>query len=239
MPSVDENIVTWDNYDWHNRGHEWSTPWGNTDRQWEITVHPRIRRALARYPRALEIGPGMGRWTTRLLPDVHHLDVVDVSAKALNGLKILTLSKLLPEIRDKVDVHLGSGSDLPVKDDSIDFVFSFDSLVHADVDVLNAYLMESARVLHETRGLGFIHHANQAGPRHCRGTATADSVLQGCQKAGLHCYSQELTPWVHEQDGLMDCFTYFGKAPGDLYQRVVTDVLAEANYAKKLAALYG
>jgi Methyltransferase domain len=46
-----------------------------------------------------------------------------------------------------------------VPDQSIDFVFSYDSLVHADTEVLSAYLSEVARVLTPT-GAAFLHHSN-------------------------------------------------------------------------------
>lgn len=38
--------------------------------------------------------------------------------------------------------------------------------------------------------------------------------------------------------GLTDCFTFFGKADRGGPKIVTTDVLAEANHAKRLAALY-
>jgi hypothetical protein len=46
-----------------------------------------------------------------------------------------------------------------VPDDSIDFVFSFDSLVHAEADVMQAYLNQLVRKL-KLNGVGFIHHSN-------------------------------------------------------------------------------
>jgi len=44
-------------------------------------------------------------------------------------------------------------------DRSIDLVFSFDSLVHAERDVIGGYLNEFARVLADD-GVAFIHHSN-------------------------------------------------------------------------------
>ena len=183
MPSISENISSWNSYNWARGGHEWSDPWGTAERQWQITVYPRIQAALKRHHRVLEIGPGLGRWTERLLRHIHHLDVVDVAEKVLAGLSETLLDRLPDNIKSRVSVHLNDGKTLPVENESIDFLFSFDSLVHADLDVLDAYIQESARVLHRTEGLGFIHHANMPGTRHWRGTATADSVLASCQKA--------------------------------------------------------
>jgi SAM-dependent methyltransferase len=48
-----------------------------------------------------------------------------------------------------------------IADQSVDFVFSFDSLVHAEADVLEAYLRQLGRKL-TPNGVGFIHHSNAA-----------------------------------------------------------------------------
>lgn len=232
MPSIAENVALWDSYDWSRGGDEWSDPWGSAKREWEITIYPRIASELRDRPRIVEIGPGMGRWTEELIPYAAQLELVDVSQKTVTGLA----KRLWDKLGSKGLIHIGDGSTLPVENRSIDFVFSFDSLVHADADVLDAYLKECARVL-RPGGAGFLHHAN-CGPRHFRGTATADSVLRGCRMAGLHCHVQELTPWVHEQDVLMDCFTSFGTVSRGPHKRVVTDLLRETRLAKHIFDLY-
>jgi hypothetical protein len=48
-----------------------------------------------------------------------------------------------------------------VETGSVDFVFSFDSLVHADAPTLEAYLRELTRVL-RPGGVAFLHHSNMA-----------------------------------------------------------------------------
>jgi len=239
MPSIAENIAQWNSYEWSKRGDEWSEPWGSADREWEITILPRIGASLRGSSYVLEIAPGMGRWTERLLPLCKRLIAVDVSHKAIAGLGNRISRKFSPEDAYRLNIFHGDGKSLPVEDRSIDFVFSFDSLVHADADVLDAYLLECARVLNKDRGVGFIHHANR-NTRYWRGSATADSVLEGCKKAGLYCYAQELTPWIHEQDDLLDCFTSFGMQPRvTMNLRVVTDLTKETAHAKRLVGLYG
>jgi hypothetical protein len=44
-------------------------------------------------------------------------------------------------------------------DGSVDFVFSFDSLVHVEMDVIEAYLKQLAAKL-TPNGVGFIHRSN-------------------------------------------------------------------------------
>ncbi len=46
-----------------------------------------------------------------------------------------------------------------VADGSIDFVFSFDSLVHAEEDVIRSYLDQLGQKLRPD-GVGFLHHSN-------------------------------------------------------------------------------
>jgi len=46
-----------------------------------------------------------------------------------------------------------------VEDSSVDFAFSFDSLVHAEMDVIEAYCRELSRKLSPS-GVAFIHHSN-------------------------------------------------------------------------------
>lgn len=46
-----------------------------------------------------------------------------------------------------------------VADSSVDFAFSFDSLVYVEAEVLKGYLTELARVL-KPDGVAFLHHSN-------------------------------------------------------------------------------
>jgi hypothetical protein len=82
---------------------------------------------------ALEIGPGGGRWTRYLL-GFEKLYVVDYHAQ------------LLDELRRNFDAeHIvfveNGGTDFPgVAEDAIDYLFSFGTFVHLDVDLIQAYL---------------------------------------------------------------------------------------------------
>src|SRR5205085_9880200 len=119
-----------------------------------------------------------------------------------------------------------------VPDKSIDFVFSFDSLVHAEIDVLEEYLIQLADKL-KPDGVGFIHHSNLGVYRFYsymksilpRGTGllrklglvendglraismTAESFEQCAKKVGLQCVTQEIINWNSER--LIDCFSTF------------------------------
>ena len=134
-----------------------------------------------------------------------------------------------------ISYYVNDGKSLAmIQDKSIDFVFSFDSLVHAEAEVIETYLNQLARKLSQN-GVGFIHHSNlgkyqQAlalidkipsefrelvinriflASTHWRaGSMTAELFEHYCDQAGLHCISQELVNWGTE-DLLIDCFSVF------------------------------
>jgi hypothetical protein len=121
-----------------------------------------------------------------------------------------------------------------IPDRSIDFVFSFDSLVHVPRDTVAAYLHQLADKLRDD-GLGFIHHSNLGEyaspvlkrlPRRARKLLTKAKVLDQdhqrasdmtaelfrsyCTAHGLKCVCQELVNWRGRR--LIDCFTTFARA---------------------------
>lgn len=60
---------------------------------------------------------------------------------------------------------VNDGVTLPmVADKSVDLIFSFDSLVHVEADVVRSYLQEFSRVL-SPDGVAFIHHSNAGAYR--------------------------------------------------------------------------
>jgi hypothetical protein len=90
-----------------------------------------------------------------------------------------------------------------VADSSIDFAFSFDSLVHVEAEVLHDYLTELARVL-KADGVAFLHHSNygayrrsaqvfapaQGGLRHLPSTLRTGLKLAGIRReSGLRAES--------------------------------------------------
>jgi hypothetical protein len=123
--------------------------------------------------------------------------------------------------------------------DSLDFVFSFDSLVHVEAPQIAGYVHDLARAL-KPGGAGFIHHSNleayaQDGvvpdyvtERHWRApTMSARLFREACRDAGLHCGAQELINWIGrgaaadhyrlpgERVPLTDCFSAFVRPAGD------------------------
>src|SRR5438552_9139347 len=154
MPTINENASQWDvSYDWHDYGDEWSHAWGGPEAQWFSTIFPRIH-AFIPTDTILEIAPGCGRWTQFLKDNCRHLIAVDLSERCIE-----TCKKRFSAY-SHIDYYVNDGKSLDfISDKSIDFIFSFDSLVHADADVMEAYIRQLATKL-RSNGVGFIHHSN-------------------------------------------------------------------------------
>jgi len=216
MPTIEDNRLCWGKtYDWSDSGDEWSQAWGGTEYLWYGTILPRI---LSFIPTGniLEIAPGYGRCTQFLINLCKHLDVVDLNVNCIESCKKRFLNN------SHISYHINDGKSLDtIAENSIDFIFSWDSLVHCEADVLNSYLSGSARIL-KPGAWGFIHHSNigqyydiSAGMLSCenihaRGeTMSAQLFREYSEKNGLFCVRQEIINWGG--DILNDCFSVFIK----------------------------
>jgi Methyltransferase domain len=210
-------------YDWKDAGEEWSVPWGSSAAQWFGAILPRIRDCLPA-ERILEIAPGFGRWTHYLKDHCRDLSIVDRTSECIEACRQRFAADL------HVHCYLNDGRSLSmIPDASVDFVFSFDSLVHTKRDVVEAYLRELGTKL-KIGGKGFIHHSNfgeyassfreripQALAKplikakifdwaHHRSPDMAAELFRSlCTDHGLHCLSQELVNWRGRR--LIDCFS--------------------------------
>ena len=154
MPTIEENFDKWnDDSNWHAGGEAWSRPWGDSSAQWYGCIYPRVREFLPA-PTILEIAPGFGRWTQFLLPHCETFIGVDVAPKC----EEMCAQRFADHAGARFFTN--DGHSLPmVADCSVDFAFSFDSLVHVEAETLAGYLDELARVL-TPEGVGFLHHSN-------------------------------------------------------------------------------
>jgi len=128
-----------------------------------------------------------------------------------------------------------------IPDESVDFAFSFDSLVHVEADVLREYVLQLGRKL-KPSGAAFLHHSNlgsfPGGVLLSRGasrifplgfvqrlrdvglllapawrgkTVTGDLVQKISKEASLQCVTQELINWANKRH-LIDCFSTFARS---------------------------
>ena len=136
MGTISENKRLWTDYDWQQQGDEWSAEWGTTEILWWGTIRPRIH-AFVPTGTILEVAPGVGRCTQYLKDLCQHLTVVDLTDRCIEACKERFSSD------SHITYHVNDGKSLEmIPDHSVDFVFSFDSLVHVEADVIEAYLSQ-------------------------------------------------------------------------------------------------
>ena len=168
-----------------------------------------------------------------------------------------------------IEYHVNDWKSLEmVPDGAIDLVFSFDSLVHAERDVLEAYLAQLGRKL-KPDGIGFIHHSNMGNYRRAaalarriphpirlrltvwkllvnvyawRSDTTAEEFAALCDRGGLACIAQEKICWEHGR-GLSDTLSLFTPR-GSRWERpnrVVENYgfMREAARIAEIGSLYG
>ncbi len=262
MPTVEENKSAWDGtYDWSQAGDEWSATWGGADQQWYFSVLPRIHPFVPTGT-ILEIAPGFGRWTQFLKGLCGRLVVVDMAEKCIDGCRRRFAGE------KHLEYHVNDGRSLEmVEDGSVDFAFSFDSLVHVELDVLDGYLRQLAKKL-KPEGVAFIHHSNigehveyleklkrwgvkdghplvkwgLAHPAdHWRArSVTAAKFRSAAEGAGLRCLTQEIVNWGTPR--LIDCLSTLA-LPGSGWRKETVVVrnprfMDEAEEIRQKAPLY-
>jgi len=260
MPGVDENLSNFgSDWDWSRRGDEWSRWWGGTPALWHGGILPRIH-AFVPAATILEIAPGFGRWTQYLKDLADRLVIVDLADECIEACRERFADAT------NIEYHVNDGRSLEmVEDGSIDFAFSFDSLVHVEDDVVTAYLNQLARKL-KPDGVGFFHHSNigsyprslrlarrapswALGPLMRRGllinlpawraeSMTAELFARRCEEAGLACVAQELINWEFGRQ-LIDALSIFTPR-GSVYERPLQTLRNRSftDEARRAARLY-
>ncbi|MEO0715851.1 MAG: class I SAM-dependent methyltransferase [Planctomycetota bacterium] len=249
MPTIEENRNYWSSdYDWSNRGQEWNQGYGGTQNCWEWCVHPRIRSLLPT-GHILELAPGYGVWTNFLRPFCTKMTLVDLAPNCIEHCRARFGDA-------NMSYHTNDGSDLSfVADGSIDMVFSWNSLVHAEAETMHSYVQQICRKL-KPGGVGFIHHSNLGahrneageqqipeGDRHWRGSnMTAKQFREDCKAGGVWCYNQEIIPWG--SDYLIDCISVFikpedGPTPDQIHETQIRENMDHWEPARALRKIDG
>lgn len=248
MGSIQENLNSWTHYDWSQGGDDWSWEWGGTHFLWWGTIFSRIHPFFP-VDTVLELAPGHGRCTQYLKDMCHHLIAVDLVPGCIEACQ-----RRFAGI-DTLEFHVNDGRSLPmVADQSIDFLFSWDSMVHVEADEMQAYTKEFSRVL-KPGAFGFVHHSNTGAlmdpnsslyvegyeNKHWRAASmSAERFRTWCDDAGLSCVSQELIAWSGTE--LNDVFSLFTHADSPHARPTVIHenhaFMEEARKLLKRASLY-
>ncbi len=260
MASIATNKQWWNESDWAEAGNEWSSAYGTPAMQWQASILPRIHRYL---PAAtiVEIAPGFGRWTQFLKAACDELLLVDLSEKCIAACRERFQSE------KHIRYHVNDGRSLAmIPDRAVDFLFSFDSLVHVEIDVLQAYVEQLPAKL-APDGVAFLHHSNlgafasyfaaldrmprgrgllsrlglvEPGDHKRARSVTAGGFAAVVAGAGLKVITQELVNWGTRRP--IDCISAItrpgSKWDGEYRRWVNLDFGREASYIARLAALY-
>ena len=152
MGTISENKTLWTDYDWQKQGDEWSASGGQRILWWRHDSTPDQR--LRAYGDHLRDRTGTGQVHPYLKDLRQHLTVVDLTERCIEACK----ERFSED--SHITYHVNDGKSLAmIPDHSVDFVFSFDSLVHVEADVIEAYLRQLVLKL-KPNGVGFIHHSN-------------------------------------------------------------------------------
>ena len=252
MPSIAENLV-WGTYSWPQQGAEWSAEWGDAETQWHAMILPRIRSFLPA-KNILEIAPGYGRWSGFLMNASDKYTGIDLNPECINACQ----KRFAGARNAEFAVNDGKSLDA-VADSSIDFAFSFDSLVHVEFEVMEAYLSELSRKL-SPNGIAFLHHSNLGeyvkseltlkvlrrlqlnSWMHWRApSVTAKKVADIGAANGLPCISQEIMNWGPDNRRLIDCFSTFTR-PGSKWEHLTFRIrnpyfMSEARSARVISEI--
>lgn len=158
MPTIEENVEAWGKtHDWSKDGDEWddqATFCHQPYPDWkESLVDTFIRPNLTPASTVLELAPGHGRWTACIVDRAARAILVDLNSACIEHCRRRFAGY------DNVEYVVNDGRTLgSVGDESVDFIWSYDSFVHMEPDVIRSYFLEFARVL-KPGGRAIIHHA--------------------------------------------------------------------------------
>jgi ubiquinone/menaquinone biosynthesis C-methylase UbiE len=181
MPTIEENKKVWDEeYIWKKNGDEWDQQAAYCNQpyeEWkESIVKTFIYKNINPESNVLEIGPGHGRWTEFILKKAKNVILVDLSPNCIDFCK-RRFSKF-----KNISYYVNDGKNLNfIKDNSIDFIWSYDSFVHMEREVIESYFREFARIL-RINGKAVIHHPGR------RNITLWLNFLQKFGKWGVYLY---------------------------------------------------
>jgi len=176
------------------------------DRQWDDLVYPLIDDCD--FSVVVDLAAGHGRNTEKLRHLAGKIYAVDVMEE-----HVRFCERRFAE-DPRVECLVCDGVSLSgIADESISLVYSFDSMVHFDTDVVRAYLKDIARVL-RPGGRGVCHHSNYTenpagdfrNSPQWRSFMSKELFEHYCSKEGLHVVRADVIDWGVPD---LDCITVF------------------------------
>ncbi len=176
------------------------------DQQWTTLIEPILARYPIDYSKTIDFAAGYGRNTRKLLEaGAGHVTMVDVNPECVSHLETH-----FP--RDRTSAVRNDGAGLEGLDTSaFTFLYSFDAMVHFDLEIILSYIPEFARVL-EADAYAFVHHSNYtANPGgdfrqnpHWRNFMSAAIFKHIAVRSGFDVVHQQILSWGEPDN---DCIT--------------------------------
>lgn len=160
-------------------GLEWGDP--ESAPQLKVIRDEWIAPQLKSNTTVLEIGCGGGRWSRYLVGESRTVYLVDAIPRALELLRRAILFDALYRFR------LAPSGELRIPEQSVDYIFSFDTFVHFHRRLFDRYLEEIARVAKPGACL-HLHFACSIGDRFnaaCFCYRDPEEVTRRCRRLGF------------------------------------------------------
>lgn len=220
IASAIDEIVCWKAIAQCTYGHRAGPYFDQAERviaaQWDRTIWPII--CNEDLSNTLDLACGHGRNTEILRKLARTIDLVDVNPSCIEFCR-----RRFGEVKEqcRFRYHLTDGKGLAeIGDETMTFVYSWDSMVHFDKLVVRDYVLETARVL-KPGGSAFLHHSNYGtfapnsdwSKNHgSRSDMTASLMREYADEAGLRIKFQRLSGtddgWGMDD---LDCLTLLSK----------------------------
>jgi ubiquinone/menaquinone biosynthesis C-methylase UbiE len=206
IQNIEANLQTWsDEGNWSEGGENWSQDWGGSENLWNDFIHPRIEGLIS--GDVVEIAVGYGRIVPFLLGEMGKGDKFygfDINKNCIDECKDRF------SFEHRASFYLSSGVSLREIRGPVGFVFSWDSLVHCDQEIVKSYILDIRRVL-KPGAYAFLHHSRFAdsdatfNPHWRDESCSSKEIADFAQAVGFKEVHQEFYAWG--QDALTDCFT--------------------------------
>ncbi len=177
------------------------------DQHWTSIIEPELQTLQPDFTHTADFACGRGRNTQKLRAHSSRLTLIDVNAENIAYCK----DRFSPD--PQVDYFICTGFGLTgLPDNTFSFYYSFDSMVHFDVELIAAYMPEFARVI-RPGGTAFLHHSNysdapgrdfRSNP-HWRNFMSAGLFAHLAERSGLRVLSQQPLAWGGM--AAIDCIT--------------------------------
>lgn len=180
--------------------------------QQDLIINPILDRYAGKfdYATVLDFAAGHGRNSVWLIERSQHIVIVDINQSNLDYCR----KRFAGDSR--FSYVLTNGFDLAgIEEEAISFLYSFDSMVHFEPEVVESFIADFRRVL-QPGGYGFCHHSNySARPGgdfrknpHARNYMTKELFAQYLSETGFEIIEQTVLDWEVPK---LDCISVFRK----------------------------